>query len=133
MAASRYVSELAQVGSQRERLDLIAALPERLPEGDAVTALEGLLDAALPGDRYEVEDQRLAALARLGELRGDPAGAALLRRLEPDCPRPQRLVAVDYLVARAEPGIDAGLETVARADPDAQVREHARWALSRRR
>jgi hypothetical protein len=131
LAASPCLSQLARCATLLERLDRLDDLLDRLPDDRAVALLEGLLDSQLPGDHYEAETLRLRVLVRLGTLPGPRADAVLVERLDPERPRPERLVALEMLAGR--PGVGAGaLTALAQDDHDQVVMDEARRALQRR-
>lgn len=110
------------------RLAWLDARLAALSPAGAARLLGGLVDAPLPGDGYEAESLRLAALARLGGLPGPEVDAILIARLDPERPRPERMVTLELLSARRDVGTRE-LEQLARADHDPVVREKALWAL----
>ena len=96
----------------------------------AAEALAGLLEGALPGTAYEVGALRLKILGTLGRVPSRQVDATLAGRLDPERPRPQRLLAIELIAGRPRP--DRGqLEAIALRDPDRVVQERARWALGR--
>lgn len=90
--------------------------------------LEGLLDGVLPGRFAEAEQLRLGVLARLGRYDDPRVEQALVRRLETDLPRPQRLLALELLAARPNVG-RTEIATIAASDHDLVVQKKAAWAL----
>jgi hypothetical protein len=130
LSATGTLGELARMATLQERLRAIDGLKDRLPNDQAVSTLEGLLDSNLPGDFYEAETLRLYLIARLGELPGPHADAALIARTDPEKPRPQRLVAIEMLAGRPDAG-RSEIELIARNDHDLVVQDKARWALAR--
>jgi hypothetical protein len=127
-----FEARLARMWSLQERFEAIAALRERLSDQEAAATYARLLDAELPGTFYEAETLRIYLLGRIAEIPGANADAALIARIDPEKPRPQRLIAVEALAARPAVG-RVELEVVARNDHDTVVQERARWALARAR
>jgi hypothetical protein len=130
LGATAVLAELGAAKNLPERLHVIDDVKQRLtPDGAALLFIE-LLDATLPGNQYESGTLRLYVLGRLGETPGQLADAALVARIDPVIPRPERLVACEMLAGR--PGVGrAQLEVIARDDHDTVVQERARWALAR--
>ncbi len=129
LAATNVLSELAVAKTLQERLKIVDDMKARLRSDEAVLKLEGLLDSSLPGTFYEAETLRLYLLARLGELPGPSAEAALVSRIGPASPRPERLIAIDMLAARPSAG-RSELTMIAQSDQDTVVQDKARWALA---
>jgi hypothetical protein len=123
---------LSTLRTLQDRLHEIDALKERLAAEDAIATLRGLLDADLGSEHYEAETLRLYIIARLGELPGPRADAALIARTGPQIPRPQRLVAIETLAGRPAAGRNE-LTIIARDDHDTVVQGRARWALAQAR
>lgn len=137
LQASSHLVTLAQAQSLDERLRymerLIADLSASGSTDQAVRVLEGLVDSELPGDLYESETLREFMLARLGDLPGPRVEAALAARLDPERPRPQRLVAIEMLASRGPYAARGELTAIASHDHDVVVQEKARRALQRTR
>jgi len=130
IGSTAVLAELGAAKTLPERLHVIDDVKRRLtPDGAALLFIE-LLDATLPGNQYESGTLRLYVLGRLGETPGQLADAALVARIDPLIPRPERLVACEMLAAR--PGVGrVQLEGIARDDHDTVVQQRARWALAR--
>lgn len=128
--ASPVVTELALARTLEERLQIVERVARDLPAADAAVTLVGLLDSRLPGDAYEEEALRLSVLGRLGALSGGPVDAALVARLDPERPRPERLLALDALARRPYVG-RAEVAAIAARDHDTVVQRKARLALQR--
>jgi len=134
VSASGYLTQLARAKTHLERLAIVDGLAATLPDERAAEVLTGLVDSVLPGTFHESEDLRLLTLARLGDLSAVGAEQTLVARLDPEQPRPQRVMAIEMLASRAASRPDevrAGLEAIARGDHDLIVQEKARWALQR--
>ena len=131
LGASGELAALARAGDLPARLAWLDARVGALTPTGAARLLSALVDAPLPGDRYEAESLRLAALARLGTLAGPEVDAVLLARLDPERPRPERLVTLELLAARPDLG-QRELQHLIDRDHDPVVREKARWALRMR-
>lgn len=101
----------------------------RLTRDEAGRLLSRLADSALPGDAYEATALRLAVIARLGSFPGVEADASIVRRLDPERPRPERMVALELLARRPDLAGDE-LRRLAQHDHDLVVRDKARWALA---
>ncbi|MCW8141291.1 MAG: hypothetical protein KIT58_20505, partial [Planctomycetota bacterium] len=125
-----YLGRVVRAPDQRARLDEVTAISRELDPRDAADALSGLLDSELPGDFYEAQALRLGVLAALGRLPAHDARDALARRLTCEWPRQERLMAIELMAARADARRD-DLAALAEHEPDAQVRDKARWALAR--
>lgn len=131
-AASWHLVKLARAKDLRTRLRLVKEFVVKLPEDRAVALLSGLLDAQLPGSFYEAENLRLGVLARIGKYPGPTASAALVARLDPEQPRPQRLIALELLAPRSHAG-RAEITNIARSDHDPVVKKKAQWLLRHHR
>jgi len=129
LAATPELARLARAPDLAARLAIVDEIVAARGDGAAPT-LEGLLDSELPGSLYEVENLRLALLARLGEIPGPESRAVLVARLDAERPRPQRLIALELLAGRGE-GSCPAVESIARRDHDTLVREKARAVLAR--
>ncbi|RMG08215.1 MAG: hypothetical protein D6731_22275, partial [Planctomycetota bacterium] len=121
---------LAAAPDLAERLKRLDAALAHRTSGARLRLLEALLDAPLPGDAYEAGELRLALLARIGRLPGERATAALARRLRPEAPRPERLLALELLAARGA-ATGGRLVAMATSDHDRVVRARARSVLAR--
>jgi hypothetical protein len=119
---------LARCYDLGSRLRLLDRHFAKLPKERAVQELEGLLDGVLPGRFAEAEQLRLSVLARLGRYDDSRVELALVRRLETDLPRPQRLLALELLAARPNIG-RTEMATIAASDHDLVVQKKAAWAL----
>ncbi|MCA8922789.1 MAG: hypothetical protein KDD82_13325 [Planctomycetes bacterium] len=113
--------------ARMQRLDELLA---GLDADAAVGLLTRLLDARLPGSVYEERTLRLTVLARIGALPGAQSAAILLRSTESNRPRPERLIAIEFLSGRGG-AARTRLEALASDDPDEVVQKKARWALAR--
>jgi hypothetical protein len=131
LRATPYVVQLARATNLQQRLRVLDEIATR-PTEQAAEAFIGLMDCEVPGGTvYEIESVRLAVLGHLGKLSSLPrAHAALVERMGPGFPRPQRLLAIELLAGGPSPPLPE-LETVAREDADVVVQEKARWALAR--
>ncbi|HBP20554.1 MAG TPA: hypothetical protein DEA08_22535 [Planctomycetes bacterium] len=97
----------------------------------ALDDLERLVEAGLPGGFSEAEQLRLAVISRLGRLDDPRVERALVDRIQPRIPRPQRLLALELLAPRY--AARGAIHAVAEHDADPVVREKARWALRKTR
>ncbi|MDC3379397.1 hypothetical protein OAX78_03850 [Planctomycetota bacterium] len=127
--AQRYINELARLQTLQERLDKLDEWVATLPEQTAIDAIAGLLDSELPGDFYESENLRLGVMGRLNALRDPKANTVLVARLDPELPRPQRLLAIEMLAARDNAG-RSEITGIAQQDHDAVVQAKAKWAVA---
>ncbi|MGE4163901.1 MAG: hypothetical protein AB7G23_19415 [Vicinamibacterales bacterium] len=132
LRASSLVVALARASSLVERIRVLDEHVARLSPAARADQLAGLLDTPLPGGYYEAETLRLAAIARLGELDDLNAESALIARLDSEVPRPQRLLALEFLAVRPHAAIGE-IQAIARDDHDPVVQGKARWVLSQRR
>lgn len=119
---------LARAEDLGARLRVLDRHLAKLSPERALVELEGLLDSVLPGRFAEAEQLRLGILSRLGRYDDPRAEAALVRRLDAELPRPQRLLALELLAARPHVG-RASIGAIAAQDDDAVVRKKAAWAL----
>ena len=119
---------LARCDDLGSRLRLLDQHLTKLSNDRAMLELEGLLDGVLPGRFAEAEQLRLGVLARLGRYDDPRVEQALVRRLETDLPRPQRLLALELLAARPSVG-RTEIATIAANDHDVVVQKKAAWAL----
>lgn len=119
---------LARLKDLGSRLRLLDSHLAKLTGDRAILELEGLLDGVLPGRFAEAEQLRLGVLARLGRFDDPRVEYALIRRLEVDLPRPQRLLALELLASRPNIG-RAEMATIAASDLDLVVQKKAAWAL----
>lgn len=119
---------LARCHDLGSRLRLLDQHLAKLSPDRAMLELEGLLDGVLPGRFAEAEQLRLGVLARLGRYDDPRVEQALVRRLETDLPRPQRLLALELLAARPNVG-RTEIATIAASDHDLVVQKKAAWAL----
>jgi hypothetical protein len=130
LRSSDHLVRLVVASDLRSRLDIVTAITNELGPADAADALAGLLDSELPGDFYEAQTLRLGVMAALGRLPAHEVSETLAGRLAPTWPRQERLLAIELLVRRDD--VRRGeLVAIAERDPDAQVRDKARWALRR--
>jgi len=119
---------LARCHDLGSRLRFLDQHLRKLSNDRAMLELEGLLDGVLPGRFAEAEQLRLGVLARLGRYDDPRVEQALVRRLETDLPRPQRLLALELLAARPNVG-RTEMATIASSDHDLVVQKKAAWAL----
>ena len=119
---------LARCHDLGSRLRFLDQHLSKLSNDRAMLELEGLLDGVLPGRFAEAEQLRLGVLARLGRYDDPRVEQALVRRLETDLPRPQRLLALELLAARPSVG-RTEIASIAAHDHDLVVQKKAAWAL----
>lgn len=127
-----HLARLVQASTIRDRLEIVDGLARDLDPVQAADVLTGLLDGELPGEFYEAQTLRLGIMAALGRLPTAQANEALVERLAPAWPRQERIMAIEMLAMRTELPRD-DLLAMANDDPDAHVRDKARWALQRTR
>ncbi len=132
LEASSLMAALAREATLAGRLELLDEWLLRLPDDRAVSILDGLLSSHLPGTFYEAESLRLAMVNRVASYSGAAAREVLVARLDPERPRPERMLAIEKLAARSDT-LSADLERIAARDHDSVVQQKARWALSRQR
>ncbi|MBL4844076.1 MAG: hypothetical protein JKY65_01005 [Planctomycetes bacterium] len=126
--AATLVVLLARAKDLGARLRLLDSRLGKLPANRAILELEGLLDGVLPGKFAQAEQLRLGVLARLGRYDDPRVEEILIRRLETDLPRPQRLLALELLAARPQAGRGM-IASIANNDHDSVVQKKAAWAL----
>src|SRR5690606_10687337 len=132
LEAGPLMPALAREATLRRRLELLDEWLLRPPEERAVRMLDGLLSSHLPGSFYEAESLRLAIVDRVADYSSAAAREVLVARLDPERPRPERMLAIEKLAARKDT-LSADLERIAARDHDSVVQQKARWALSRQR
>jgi len=124
------LAALWEARTLEERLRYVDEQLRGLQPDAAVALLSRLLDARLPGPVYEERSLRLTVLARVGTLPGPHSEAILVRSAEANRPRPERLIAIEFLSGRGG-AADAVLQRLADSDDDSVVQQKARWALAR--
>jgi len=125
---------LTQLVHGADLADRLVILDDHLRRSSLEQALDdlaGLVEASLPGSFSEAEQLRLAVISRLGRLDDPRVERALVDRIQPRTPRPQRLLALELLAPRY--AARGAIHAVAEHDSDPVVREKARWALRKTR
>lgn len=127
-AEESLLARLSQAEDLGARLRVLDGHLARIPAEHAPDELEALLESALPGRFAEAEQLRLGVLSRLGRYDDPRVEAALVRRLDAELPRPQRLLALELLASRPHVG-RVSIGAMAVDDHDLVVRKKAAWAL----
>ena len=125
------LTQLRQGADLADRLLILDEHLRGVSLEQALDDLERLVEAGLPGKFAEAEQLRLAVISRLGRLDDPRVERALVDRIQPRIPRPQRLLALELLAPRY--AARGAIHAVAEHDMDPVVREKARWALRKTR